>query len=77
MSISYYRQRLVCQGRRPRLNRELSALESYWIRAVYAGKALQSTLRRRLNEHAVRISGRRNIVSNEIFLCSSSENLAK
>ena len=28
---------------------------------VYAGKALQTTLRRRLNEHKIKISGRKNI----------------
>lgn len=28
---------------------------------VYAGKALQTTLRRRLNEHRIKLSGRKNI----------------
>jgi len=33
---------------------------------VYAGKALQTTLRRRLNEHATKISGRRKISIREM-----------
>jgi hypothetical protein len=33
---------------------------------VYAGKALQTTLKRRLNEHTKKISGRRNIALKEM-----------
>ena len=39
----------------------------YWRRRiVYAGKALQTTLRRRLGEHARKIDGRRNITLAQI-----------
>jgi hypothetical protein len=39
----------------------------YWKRQiVYAGKALDTTLKRRLAEHAKKISGRRNVELNQI-----------
>jgi hypothetical protein len=39
----------------------------YWKRKlVYAGKALQTTLKRRLNEHFAKISSRNNIALNEL-----------
>ncbi len=39
----------------------------YWKRKiVYAGKALDTTLKRRLGEHARKIAGRRNIELNQV-----------